>query len=420
MASVAGEMAMEPNATLGKVCGVCKTYNPIGATTCRECGAVMILGLTAEQAEARRERGELQDDAGLVLAALVARSVQERPGPMTEGMTRKQAGVQSQEHEEEVELVLEEVAATEVAGGHEPDPRTVSRIQGLVAMATSRTSARSSTAGSGLAQVEEVLDRVGTFEPSPMRTCPVCHAPIVHGTRFCGNCGARLVSPSMGSRPAVPTTSGRLAAQLVILKGDGSDGMKFPLSASEQILGRIHGSIVIPEDSYLSPRHARFYYKNNRLYLRDEGSRNGIFLRIRGPVELTTGDLFLAGEELLRFEVFEPPPLAPQPDGTYAYSSPRLRGRFRVVQVLAGAKEGLAYWARHDSVVIGRENADINFPKDPFISRHHTRVEASGAMFLLYDLGSKNGTFIKLRTDREIQNHDYLFMGKTLMRVDLH
>jgi hypothetical protein len=53
-------------------------------------------------------------------------------------------------------------------------------------------------------------------------------------------------------------------------------------------IGRFEGNITLPDDPYLSPRHARIQKRGDRHYLRDLGSVNGIFYRIREPVELCT------------------------------------------------------------------------------------------------------------------------------------
>ncbi|MBM4320798.1 MAG: FHA domain-containing protein, partial [Deltaproteobacteria bacterium] len=160
--------------------------------------------------------------------------------------------------------------------------------------------------------------------------CPICQVPNPAGVTYCGGCGARLLPPPDGSQrapsalpasrnlPALP----KAKARLVLIRGEGEDGAAFPLRGMEQTVGRTAGSILFPDDEHLSTRHATLFYRNNRLYIRDEGSKNGIFLRIRGPHELSHEDHFLAGEELLRFERLDHAAPLPEPDGTYFYSSP--------------------------------------------------------------------------------------------------
>src|SRR5687767_14371141 len=96
---------------------------------------------------------------------------------------------------------------------------------------------------------------------------------------------------------------------------------------------------------------------------------------------LTSGDLFLCGEEIFRFEAVEPDEDAAAPDGTYFFASPKRRTYFRLVQILVGGKEGLRYHAKRKALIIGRERCDLNFPLDRFISGSHSKVEATETGF---------------------------------------
>ena len=76
-----------------------------------------------------------------------------------------------------------------------------------------------------------------------------------------------------------------------------------------------------------SPRHANFIYQNGQLHVLDEGSVNGVFVRIKTPTTVGSGALFLIGEQLLQVEP-SPPDLGPRPTprartSTPARSAPR-------------------------------------------------------------------------------------------------
>ena len=42
---------------------------------------------------------------------------------------------------------------------------------------------------------------------------------------------------------------------------------------------------MFPDDPLLSPRHANFIYRDGKLHVVDEGSVNGVFIRIKAPVD---------------------------------------------------------------------------------------------------------------------------------------
>ncbi len=62
----------------------------------------------------------------------------------------------------------------------------------------------------------------------------------------------------------------------------------------------------------------------------------------------------------------------------------------------------------------------MNFPNDPYMSTRHCKVElgADGG-FRLVDTGSKNGTYLTIRNERELLHGDYVFVGRELLRVDI-
>jgi hypothetical protein len=71
-----------------------------------------------------------------------------------------------------------------------------------------------------------------------------------------------------------------------------------------------------------------------------------------------------------------------------------------------------------EQVVIGREQADIVFSDDQFMSRRHATVSLRAGSGHLEDLGSSNGTFVRLRDDHLLVHGDVLRMGNVLLRFE--
>jgi len=260
------------------------------------------------------------------------------------------------------------------------------------------------------------------------KTCPSCGAPTPVDNRFCGGCGSKLGGDA-GSAP--PGSAGKTMffahvpqpgrAKLVVIKGDSMDGVAYQLNGTEHVVGRSEGAILFPEDPLVSPRHANFVYRDNKLHVRDEGSVNGVFVRIKSPVRLESGGTFLIGEQLLQIEA-SAPDFGPQPDaeGTYFYASPKRASKMRLVQRLRGGEIGIIFRARGDALSLGREGNDVNFPDDPFISGHHAELSIGpDGRFTLTDLGSKNGTFIRVGDELPLAHGDFVFIGQQLLRVEI-
>ena len=112
----------------------------------------------------------------------------------------------------------------------------------------------------------------------------------------------RAASPGSPARG-----SGEARGRLVVIEADGSEGMTFTLHDRPVDLGRTEGDILVKEDPYVSPRHARLVPDGNRWVVRDLASTNGIYLRLKKPYLLQDADLLLLGQEVLQFQLVSEP-----------------------------------------------------------------------------------------------------------------
>ncbi|MGD0524457.1 MAG: FHA domain-containing protein [Polyangiaceae bacterium] len=261
--------------------------------------------------------------------------------------------------------------------------------------------------------LEELMDQAKNY------VCKSCSTPVPMGHKFCGRCGAAVPPEILNARTQF---FGQLQvpgkAKLILIRGEGVEGLSYQLNAEQHIVGR-NGQLVFPDDPFVSPRHANLFYRNGKLVVRDEGSLNGVFWRVRGTVDVSGGDYFLAGEQLFRIEG---PPRSndgPAPDGTYFYSSPKHPAQFKIIQILQGGAAGMAVCARGQALQIGREGGDLNFPGDLYMSASHCKLEDAGGKLTLTDLNSRNGTYVRLKAERELGHGDYLFIGRKLLRVEI-
>jgi pSer/pThr/pTyr-binding forkhead associated (FHA) protein len=258
---------------------------------------------------------------------------------------------------------------------------------------------------------------------SAVKTCPSCGVDLPADFLFCGKCGTRVDGAETTGVKTMYFGASQPAARakLIVIKGEGVDGVSYQLAGTDHIAGRTEGEILFPDDPLMSPRHANFIYRDGNLFLHDEGSVNGVFMRIKSPTAVPSGGMFLVGEQLLQAEP-SPPDLGPQPDadGTYFYASPKRPSKMKLVQRLRGGEVGMVYRARGETISIGREGNDVNFLDDPFISGRHAQVSiASDGQITLTDLGSKNGTFLRVTEESQLLHGDYVFIGQQLLRVEL-
>jgi pSer/pThr/pTyr-binding forkhead associated (FHA) protein len=262
---------------------------------------------------------------------------------------------------------------------------------------------------SGRTMVASALEQPGPPAGAPLRFDPNTGQPLeadgkpAAKTMFFGALQQQAVTP-----------------RLVVIKGEGGDGVTYHLSGTTHVVGRSIGDITFAEDVFLSPEHAKFTVQSGRLFVQDLSDTNGVFVRIKRPTPLDHADSFLVGEQLLEIDSEPLPEYSANADGTYFYGSPRPNGAFRVIQQLAGGGEGLVKSANGTTMSMGREGNDLDFPEDRFISGHHAKLDLSDdAKVLLTDTGSRNGTFVRIKGAQELFHGDYLFVGQQLFRVEI-
>jgi pSer/pThr/pTyr-binding forkhead associated (FHA) protein len=263
--------------------------------------------------------------------------------------------------------------------------------------------------------------------PSAEVICSSCGKPIAPGFAFCGTCGARVapaaapVAPAANPRtmfmggPAAanaPATRGRL----ILIRPDGSEGGVHTLYDGENIIGRGQGPLF-DNDAYLSPRHGEFLVGPAGMVIRDLRSLNGVFLKITQEEPLESGDIFRIGQELLRFEIISSP--QPLEDGTEIMGTPNPGFWGRLSVVVGRDVDGSAFPLFGDAIVLGRERGDVLFPEDGYVSGSHAKIAINDSQVFLSDLGSSNGTFLRIRSERQVPSGSFVLMGQQLFRVEL-
>ena len=250
--------------------------------------------------------------------------------------------------------------------------------------------------------------------------CPQCSHMNPPNNTFCAACGFRLggAAPKPVAAPT-PSAAGAPPGTVVLtaLRADGSEAGSYTHPAAECVLGRDTGGIFAG-DSYLSPKHATFrMIGNGRLRVRDEGSLNGVYKKLTRevPVELKPNDVFRIGQEIIRYESIEQ--LPPAADGVERLGAPSKGYIGRIALVIGRETTGNAFPLPETGLHIGRERGDVLFPEDGYVSGLHCHLAWNDGTLTLTDLGSSNGTFLRLKEEVEVGTGDVLLMGQQLFRI---
>ena len=91
----------------------------------------------------------------------------------------------------------------------------------------------------------------------------------------------------------------------------------------------------------------------------------------------------------------------------------------KVTDIIGKDVDGSAYPLLGESVTLGRERGEINFPDDGYVSGLHARLSTRDGRVYLADLGSSNGTFFKIASERALRNESFVLLGQQLFRVNL-
>ncbi len=201
-----------------------------------------------------------------------------------------------------------------------------------------------------------------------------------------------------------------------VVRADGGPEALIPMRGDVLLAGR-QGDLALPDDPFVAETQVRFFFSGTRLAVEDVGGGNGVFTRLRAERELPVGSEVRMGRQRM---VLEPiPALTPAPDGATAWGSPDMGFRFRLVQLIEGGIRGGAYPLKDGDNTVGREQGDISFPTDGFVSGRHANLHVAQDRLLVRDLGSSNGTFLRLSAPTFVDNQDQFLIGRQLVRVEL-
>jgi pSer/pThr/pTyr-binding forkhead associated (FHA) protein len=390
------------------VCGMCRGENPPGMKFCRSCGSALTptgAGLPAFGVPAFGPLGgvpgmALEPDPtvpptnmpspialGIMPTSLAMSAPMVRPQSSTIACPR--CGTQTPlgfAYCQQCGLQLPAPPVSEASTNHRPRPPSVSPPVGALA---------------GGVRLDAPIDpHAGTLAQDDRR--PV--APVVRP-------------------PSAPAAVAAAWGTAVLVNRDGSDGQRYPLTGEYLTFGRAGADIAFDDDRFLARQHARLERGGDGVVkLAPLDGLNGVFRKIDAPIELVDGMAILIGREVLRYERVDPEESKVHPlvrHGVALFGSPPREPWGRFVQLIpSGGYRDVRHLAGEE-IVLGREEGDIVFRDDAFLSRRHAAVTWDGKRALITDLGSSNGTFVRIAAAAVLKHADHVRMGDQLLRIEL-
>jgi pSer/pThr/pTyr-binding forkhead associated (FHA) protein/ferredoxin len=164
-------------------------------------------------------------------------------------------------------------------------------------------------------------------------------------------------------------------------------------------IGRQGADVSFPEDLQLSDIHASIIPGPEGYRVKDEGSAEGVYVRpVEGRlVSVDPGAIIRVGRQWL---VAGDDPTRPRL--MHYNENGQLMGHHEL-------KQG--------TTIIGRQSPDVTIaPEDSSISRRHFATIVQGVNLSIKDLGSGNGTYIKVGRPMLLQHGDQLHLGRQVLQ----
>jgi class 3 adenylate cyclase/pSer/pThr/pTyr-binding forkhead associated (FHA) protein len=231
----------------------------------------------------------------------------------------------------------------------------------------------------------------------------------------------------LGAPEVEGLSQGAIRFVLARVRADGSLGQQYPLdhpsviAGCEEVLESSRGEISLADDPQVAPQHARLTQLGDIVDIEDLGSPLGLYLCLREPHQLKDGDIFQIGQQRLRFAARQKDVAHVNHvsrDHTMIFGADGEAAEVASVIKLNSKNEEADHYDLHfPETSFGRSKGTYTFPDDPYLSATHARIKLHEKDYFLEDLGSRNGTFARIRKRAQARDGDTLMIGKQLLRV---
>lgn len=208
------------------------------------------------------------------------------------------------------------------------------------------------------------------------------------------------VVPPLPSEPADARPE-EIGPQIVALNPDGSVEETFPSSKDVIAIGRQGADVDFPDDVYMADRHATIAKKGDDWILEDSGAGSGVWLRAQGvdgrPVG--EGDAIWIGSQIL---------VVGKKDGRWTIAHHDPDGAYVATYPIGDR-----------GVFVGRRAEVTLDPGDLSLSRRHAQIRPDGGGLAVFDLGSTNGTYVKLSAPTKLKSGDEFRIASKRLRFEL-
>ncbi len=199
-----------------------------------------------------------------------------------------------------------------------------------------------------------------------------------------------------------------------LLMPDG-DRRTIEVGARPIALGSGIDSLGVTGDPRVLPTEGHIFVEHGALVVQPGVEATGVYRRVRDEEVLQADDVILMGDVAAMY--------------TGVAAAPPVDGSRQVLGGSANTPCGRLTFLRRDGsagpvhdlpagkTIIGRTDGHLNFPHDARLSRRHVRFFASDRGVSVEDLGSRNGTYLRVRGRSELEIGDALRIGSAGLQI---
>jgi pSer/pThr/pTyr-binding forkhead associated (FHA) protein len=191
------------------------------------------------------------------------------------------------------------------------------------------------------------------------------------------------------------------------------------------MIGRQAGNDICIPEQHVSRQHAVINYRDGIFMLNDLGSANGTFVndvQLKEAFPLASGDEIRLYVPVLKFSaaVSEEDARVAEEHGTLITATINT-GKGKLI-ITNGPQEGQTIPLLLNKVTIGRATSKADWEiglQDPSVSRPHARLQQVEGNWVIFDLGSANGTLVNQapvnEKGRPLRDGDIMTLGSTII-----
>ncbi|HVM95647.1 MAG TPA: FHA domain-containing protein, partial [Candidatus Acidoferrales bacterium] len=210
---------------------------------------------------------------------------------------------------------------------------------------------------------------------------------------------AAAIVPPTPSEAADARPAGR-EAQVVSVHPDGTADTQYPISKDSLRIGRGAVELSCADDVYMADHHATVVKRGAEFVLEDTGAGSGVWMRVRprNGRAVVENDVLWLGEQIL---------MVLKEKGGWALAHYNPDGVYQATFPL-GAR----------GLLVGRGSEAPLDPNDMRLSRRHAQFRVEGGTLQAFDLGSRNGTYLKLTKPQRLTSGDEFRIASKLFRFE--